>query len=144
MPSRPAGYSGTPLAKKLGVKPLNAVLLVGAPGGWTIPDVPDGVEVAGKTKPSATAVASADVIIAFFDSADRMVTAGSPIAKHLRSDAMLWIAWPRKAGGHTSDITDQLVRETFLPIGIVDVKVAALDNDWSGLKFVWRVENRKP
>jgi hypothetical protein len=54
----------------------------------------------------------------------------------------LWVAWPRRAGGHTSDITDNIVRQIVLPLGLVDVKVAALDQDWSGLKFVWRKELR--
>ena len=60
----------------------------------------------------------------------------------LAPTSALWIAWPRRAGGHRSDITDSLVRETLLPIGVVDVKVAALDEDWSGLKFVWRKDRR--
>ncbi|MFZ0665869.1 MAG: DUF3052 domain-containing protein [Acidimicrobiales bacterium] len=143
MPTQPAGYSGTPLAKKLGIKPSHSVLFVGAPGGWSIPDLPDDVAVDNRPKPTDASVASADVVIAFFGSADRMTSARSAIAKNLRSDSALWVAWPRKAAGHPSDISDQLVRETFLPMGIVDVKVAALDNDWSGLKFVWRLENRK-
>jgi hypothetical protein len=54
----------------------------------------------------------------------------------------LWVAWPRKAGGHVSDVDENLLREVLLPTGVVDVKVAALDVDWSGLKFVWRKENR--
>jgi hypothetical protein len=55
----------------------------------------------------------------------------------------LWVAWPRRAGGHRSDITDTVIREHALPMGLVDVKVAAIDEDWSGLRLVWRVENRR-
>ncbi|WP_326649174.1 hypothetical protein [Streptomyces sp. NBC_01750] len=64
------------------------------------------------------------------------------LVEHLADPAMLWIAWPRKAAGHESDITENALRDLFLPLGIVDVKVAALGEDWSGLKFVRRVENR--
>jgi hypothetical protein len=55
----------------------------------------------------------------------------------------LWVAWPRRAAGHRSDITDNVVREHALPLGVVDVKVAAIDDDWSGLRLVWRTENRR-
>jgi hypothetical protein len=60
----------------------------------------------------------------------------------LPKSAMWWVAWPRKAAGHVSDINENLLRELLLPTGLVDVKVAALDEDWSGLKFVWRKELR--
>ncbi|MBV8464286.1 MAG: hypothetical protein JO368_13395 [Acidimicrobiales bacterium] len=60
------------------------------------------------------------------------------LAAALGPAAALWVAWPRRAGGHQSDVTDALVRDTLLPVGVVDVKVAAIDADWSGLKFVWR------
>jgi len=59
-----------------------------------------------------------------------------------RPTASLWVAWPRKAGGHSSDVTDNAIRELVLPLGLVDVKVAALDQDWSGLKLVWRLSRR--
>ena len=65
-----------------------------------------------------------------------------PEGSRLAPDAALWIAWPRRTGGHSSDISDSLVRGGLLSTGVVDVKVAALDDDWSGLKFVWRSENR--
>ena len=64
------------------------------------------------------------------------------LAERIRPTGALWIAWPRKAAGHVSDVTENLLREVGLPLGIVDVKVAAIDTDWSGLKFVWRRENR--
>src|SRR5205085_1026072 len=65
------------------------------------------------------------------------------LAAALQPKSSLWVAWPRKAGGHVSDMTEQAIRDAALPLGLVDVKVAALDNDWSGLKLVWRVSKRK-
>ena len=64
------------------------------------------------------------------------------LARRIYRAGALWVAWPRRAGGHSSDITDNVIREHALPIGLVDVKVAAIDDDWSGLRLVWRVENR--
>ena len=64
------------------------------------------------------------------------------LVESLPKPGALWVAWPRKAGGHVSDVDENLLREVLLPTGVVDVKVAALDVDWSGLKFVWRKENR--
>ena len=83
----------------------------------------------------------ADVIIAFVRTAaelDRVEPSGSAIFP----DGALWIAWPRKAAGHVSDVTENAIREAALPLGLVDVKVAAIDDDWSGLKLVWRREKR--
>jgi hypothetical protein len=62
--------------------------------------------------------------------------------KRIYPGGALWIAWPRRAGGHRSDITDNIVREQALPLGVVDVKIAAIDNDWSGMRLVWRLANR--
>jgi hypothetical protein len=141
VPTPNAGYSGTPLAKKLGIKTDQKLLLLNAPHAWEVPDLPEGVEVR-RTK-DATRTAGTDVVIAFFEAAAKLDSAGPDIAERLPSASTLWMAWPRRAGGHQSDITDQLVRDTLLPVGVVDVKVAAIDEDWSGLKFVWRLKNRK-
>lgn len=133
-----AGYSGTPLAKKLGVKRGCRVSLVDPPTGWSIPELPSEVEL---VRARRSTFAGVDVVIVFCrTSADVAKVAAS--AATLRSDAALWLAWPRKATGHVSDITDNVLRDVLLPTGVVDVKVAALDDDWSGLKFVWRKENR--
>ncbi len=85
----------------------------------------------------------ADVIISFFASADQIQRRLPSLVKRIFPDGSLWTAWPRRAAGHASDITDNIVREIALPLGIVDVKVAAIDDDWSGLRFVWRVSNRR-
>ena len=136
-----AGYSATPLARKLGVNEGHRLLLVEAPPDWTVPDLPDGVirRRSGSRLPDAL---DADIVIAFFTVAARLEKVGPDLARRLADAAALWVAWPRRAGGHDSDITDQVPRDVLLPIGVVDVKVAALDPDWSGLKFVWRLERR--
>lgn len=134
----PAGYSGTPLAKKLGIKPGLHVALVGAPTGWSIPDVPPDVRVTRGRRTTLTA----DVVVAFCRASSDVAEVAAH-ATSLPANAALWLAWPRKAAGHVSDVTDNLLRELLLPVGVVDVKVAALDDDWSGLKFVWRKENHR-
>jgi len=136
------GYSGTPLAKKLGIKPGNTLLLVDASPDWELPEPPEDVKVRRKSITARAEIAKADVVIAFFSTPERLLDAGPQVAEYLGKQSSIWVAWPRRAGGHNSGITDQLVRDALLPVGIVDVKLAALDNDWSGLKFVWRVENR--
>ncbi|KUL45150.1 hypothetical protein ADL12_04395 [Streptomyces regalis] len=130
------GYSGTPLARKIGIKPGHRVRLRHAPARWDIPGLPEGCDVAEGTPRGA------DVAVAFYRSYGDLVAEGPGLAGDLADDAMLWIAWPRRAAGHVSDITENALRDLFLPLGVVDVKVAALGEDWSGLKFVRRRENR--
>jgi hypothetical protein len=131
------GYSSTPLVRKLGVKSGHAVAVLGAPAGWRIEALPEGV------RPSVRARGTFDVIVAFFARRAQLERRLPVLIEVLRSDGGLWIAWPRKAAGHESDISDNALRELVLPNGLVDVKVAALDDDWSGLKFVWRKEVRE-
>ena len=127
-----AGYSGTPLWKKLGVKEGYRLTLVDAPAGWAVPDLPDGVTIGD----------GGDVVVAFHRSAAELESGIAGLGQAIFPDGSLWIAWPRKAGGHVSDITENGIRDVVLPLGLVDVKVAALDTDWSGLKIVWRRERR--
>ena len=82
------------------------------------------------------------MIIAFFTRAEEIGVRLPALADRIFPDGAVWAAWPRRAGGHTSDITDNVVREHALAMGLVDVKVAAIDADWSGLRLVWRVVNR--
>ncbi|MFE7930337.1 DUF3052 domain-containing protein [Streptomyces sp. NPDC057456] len=131
------GYSGTPLARKLGVKPGHRVRLRHAPAGWEVPGLPDGVHLA----PGGPR--DADLTVAFYRAHTDLAAEAPALVRDLADDAMLWIAWPRKAAGHVSDITENALRDLFLPLGVVDVKVAALGEDWSGLKFVRRRENRR-
>jgi hypothetical protein len=129
------GYSGRPQAAKLGLRPGQRVHLHHPPPGWDFADPPDGLIDAGRDGP-------ADLILAFFGSRTAMAGELDGLARRIYPAGALWVAWPRRAGGHSSDITDNVIREHALPIGLVDVKVAAIDDDWSGLRLVWRVENR--
>jgi len=131
-----AGYSGTPLHRKLGIKQGHIVALLGEPTGWKIEDLPDGVLLRNRAR------GPLDVIVAFFDSKAILERRLAVLVRALRADGSLWLAWPRKATGHRSDISENALREIVLPIGLVDVKVAALDEHWSALKFVWRRELR--
>jgi Protein of unknown function (DUF3052) len=134
-----AGYSGTPLTRKLGMKPGHRVVLDRAPAGWTVPDPPGGVSVS-TTRP--TDGVPVDVCVAFCREHADIPNAISAFMAAIRPAGALWIAWPRRAAGHHSDITDQAIRDLALPLGLVDTKVAALDVDWSGLRLVWRRELR--
>ena len=127
------GTMTTPQARKLGLKPGLRVGLVAAAPGWALDDPPPTV-VAGDDEP-------ADVLIWFVRAAAELADAETH-GRRIFPDGALWIAWPRRAGGHESDITDNVIREAVLPLGLVDVKVAAIDPDWSGLKIVWRTERR--
>jgi hypothetical protein len=121
-------------AGKLGLKPGLRLSLVNRPEGWAITDPPDGL--------SDVAAGPADVMIAFFTASARLAAELPSLAERIYPDGAIWAAWPRRAAGHRSDITGNVVREVALPLGLVDVKVAAIDEDWSGLRLVWRVENR--
>ncbi|MGW1759493.1 DUF3052 domain-containing protein [Streptomyces mirabilis] len=136
-------YSGTPLAKKIGVKAGQRLRLVHRPEGWEIPGLPEGCAVSGGAgSDGGEGSAGADVTVVFHRSLGELVAEAPALVGGLADHAMLWIAWPRKAAGHRSDITENALREIFLPLGVVDVKVAALGEDWSGLKFVRRKELR--
>ncbi len=132
-----AGYSSTPLAKKLGVKPGSRLVVLHASADWTIDDLPEGVTLSRRKSAVPT-----EVVVAFFSTLATMQDELVDLSRLITVDGSLWLAWPRRAGGHHSDITDNHVRAAALPLGLVDVKVAALDDDWSGLKLVWRKERR--
>src|SRR5437588_5559196 len=131
-----AEYSGTPLVRKLGLKGGHVVVLLDAPAAWSIPSVDLEVEVRSDLRRTP------DVVIAFVRSTASLKQQAARLIKALPADGSLWVAWPRKAGGHASDITENSLREEFLWSGLVDNKVAALDEDWSGLRFVWRRDQR--
>jgi len=111
--------------------------LVGAPTGWNIEGLPEDVRISNDGSVSA-----ADVVIAFFFDLATLQRELPHLISVIVPDGALWLAWPRRAAGHQSDITDNKVRAVVLPLGLVDVKVAALDNDWSALKMVWRKTKR--
>jgi len=131
----PTGYSNTPQARKLGIKPGQIICLDNSPPGWRFTNPPADISFVG-------ARGSADLIVSFFTSASKLSTRLPILVKRIYPEGALWIAWPRRAGGHSSDITDNIVRDLALPLGVVDVKIAAIDDDWSGLRLVWRVSNR--
>jgi hypothetical protein len=118
-----------PQARKLGLRPGLTVALDEPPDGWSLDDPPDGLRFAGD---------SPDMVIAFFTQASDIPDRLPSLASLIRPGGAVWAAWPRRAGGHLSDITDNIVRSHALAIGLVDVKVAAIDDDWSGLRLVWR------
>lgn len=127
-----SGYSATPQARKLGIRPGMRVDLVNAAPTWQLTDPPD-VTRAGD--------GPADVVIWFVRATAELAGAVEQ-GQRVFPGGALWIAWPRKAAGHQSDVTEHAVRAAVLPLGLVDVKVAAIDDDWSGLKIVWRKANR--
>lgn len=133
-----AGYSGTPLAKKLGIAEGATVALAGAPDTLDadLAPLPDGVQVrrrAGK----------ADVVVAFFTERAELARRIDALARNVFPNGGLWIAWPKRASGVATDITEDTVREVALPLGVVDNKVCAIDETWSGLRLVWRKELRR-
>lgn len=133
-----AGYSGTPLAKKLGVKAGAEILLVDEPPeylSWLAP-LPEGVKFVSKVSKST------DLIHLFVVSKKKLEAALKRYGKEIKSDAMIWISWPKKAAKVETDIVEDTIREIALPLGYVDVKVCAVSEVWSGLKLVIRKELR--
>jgi hypothetical protein len=130
-----AGYSATPQARKLGLKPGLRFAAVAAPAGWDLDEPPPLVAATEGTS-------TADVLLHFVRSAAEIPSAVESAAPRIFPAGALWVAWPRKAAGHVSDVTENAIRDAALARGLVDVKVAAIDDDWSGLKVVWRTERR--
>ena len=133
-----AGYSGTPLAQKLGIKAGHAVALLKAPAGFetTLVGLPDGVTI------RTAARGTNDVLVSFHTRRADLEKRLPLLVDAMDIDGGLWIAWPKKASGVPTDITEDTVREVALPVGLVDNKVCAIDDTWSGLRVVWRRELR--
>jgi hypothetical protein len=133
-----AGYSGTPLAKKLGIKPGCAVLLMGAPSGFEgVLDAPAGTKLARKAGKGPY-----DVILFFTKERAALERELASLRKLMAPACGLWICWPKKASKVATDMTEDVVREIALPTGLVDNKVCAVDDVWSGLRLVIRKELR--
>ena len=132
-----AGYSGTPLHRKLGVKPDSRVLIAAAPVGFAIADMPRSATVHARASG-----ASYDVVLAFCPDVRRLRQRFSSLAPRLTTAGALWVAWPKKASGVATDLDENVVRDVGLEAGLVDVKVIAIDDTWSGLKFVRRLRDR--
>jgi hypothetical protein len=128
-----AGYSGTPLPQKLGVKPDSRVLVDGAPDGFTL----EGVDL--HTRPGS---APYDIVLLFAPDLARLAKRWPSLAARLTVAGRLWVCWPKRASGRPTDLTDNVVREYGLAQGLVDVKVCAVDETWSGQAFVRRLRDR--
>jgi len=137
----PAGYSGTPLAKKLGIKSGHIVALVDAPPDFEsiLIGLPDG---SFTERVEETEVVGHDVTVAFVKSVAEMNRRVYAIAPKMPPDGGLWIAWPKRSSGVRTDMTEDRVRDVALPTGLVDNKVCAIDETWSGLRLVVRKEHR--
>ena len=138
MSSQPAGYSGTPLIKKLGLQAGQRSAVINAPDNYTelLGPLPEGVELDRK-------LGAKQDFLHYFQKQRASLEADFPQLKaSLAYSGMLWISWPKQASKVETDINENVVREIGLDNGLVDVKVAAIDQIWSGLKFMYRVEDR--
>ena len=133
-----AGYSGTPLAKKLGIKEQTSVAVIDAPKGYRVllDPLPAAVKLSSKVDEKT------DIVHVFRTKKSELARALASYRKTLRTDVAVWVSWPKKAANAATDITEDVVREVALPLGFVDIKVCALDDVWSGLKLVVRKELR--
>jgi hypothetical protein len=134
-----AGYSGTPLIQKIGIKPGHRVILRNQPASFVkeLGKLPEGAKSADRLS------GNANVIVYFTDRLADLQKDFARLSAALVPDGMLWIGWPKKASGRRTDLTEDVVRRVGLEWGVVDVKVCAIDETWSGLKFVIRVKDRK-
>ena len=133
-----AGYSGTPLIQKIGIKPGHRIILRNHPASFVkdLGKLPEGTESAERLS------GKANVIVYFTDQLAELKKDFDRLSATLVPDGMLWISWPKKASGRPTDLTEDIVRRVGLESGLVDVKVCAIDETWSGLKFVIRVKDR--
>jgi len=133
-----AGYSGTPLAKKLGIKENFRIALLNAPKTFsnTLGPLPSSVKVSNRLS------SELDLILFFVDSEKKLVKEFPKLAANLTFNGMIWIAWPKKASGVATDLSFGPVQRIGLDCGLVDVKICAVDEVWSGLKFVYRLKDR--
>jgi hypothetical protein len=128
-----AGYSGTPLPRKLGIKDGSRVLLDGAPSGFSVEGVDAHLRAAGSAY---------DIVLLFAPDHARLVKRWAPLAERLSVAGRLWACWPKRSSGRQTDLSENDVREYGLAQGLVDVKVCAIDETWSGLAFVRRLVDR--
>ncbi len=130
-----AGYSGTPLAKKLGIVEGSTLALVSAPPG-VINGLPPDVTVKRQAR------GKANVVVAFFTDRRDFERRIEALGRMIFPSGGLWVAWPKRSSGRTTTVDEHVVREVALPLGLVDNKVCAIDETWSGLRVVWRRERR--
>ena len=134
------GYSGTPLAKKLGLKSPLKFLTINAPGEYAswLGDLPEGVKLVTKARPPVEAAHVFTTESVFLDAAL------SRLRNELKQDGFVWVSWPKKSSKVLTDITEDTIRDIALPLGFVDVKVCAVSEIWSGLRLVIRKTERRP
>ncbi|SHN70012.1 DUF3052 family protein [Bradyrhizobium erythrophlei] len=127
-----AGYTSKPVAQKLGIKPGFCIFVDGAPSayGAMVGPLPAEVTIKAEPKPSL------DMVHLFATRTTGLVAKLRRYRKAIAPDGMIWVSWPKKSSGVESDLSDVVVRDTALPLGLVDIKVCAIDDTWSGLKFV--------
>jgi hypothetical protein len=133
----PAPHPDAETWRKVGLRAGDRLRLLHAPAHWDAAAGPPDVVVTRRR-----GAAPVEVAVAFYGTTATLRREAKAIADAITTDGMVWVAWPRKAAGHESDLSDEVVRAALLSHGLVDVKVAMLDEDWSGLKFVWRRERR--
>jgi len=134
-----AGYSGTPLPKKLGIKENQRIALINAPSGFQneLGEIPENTTVVNRL------TAPLDLVLCFVDRETKLAKQFPSLAKKLSTNGMLWIAWPKKGSGVPTDLVFDTVQRIGLNCGLVDVKICAVNDVWSGLKFVIRLRDRK-
>jgi hypothetical protein len=134
-----AGYSGTPLLQKLGIKPGTIVVVIDPPDHYRklLAPTPNGVNFA--TRPTG----NTKFVHLFARRRSELAKQLSILRHKIAEDAAVWVSWPKKSSGVATDITEDVIRSVALPLGFVDIKVCAVDETWSGLKLMIRRENRK-
>jgi hypothetical protein len=134
-----AGYSGTPLPQKLGIKPGLIVVTINAPTTYRrlLDPIPKGVTFSDRLKPESS------FVHVFVRRRNELEKNLSILRKKIADTGTVWVSWPKKSSGVSTDVTEDVVRAVALPLGFVDVKVCAIDDTWSGLKLMVRRENRK-
>ncbi len=141
LPDNPimAGYSGTPLARKLGIKEGSKLFLSGAPKNYLelVAPFPEGARLVPKID------GDTDIVHIFSTERAHLTAALRDTLSKLKQDRSIWVSWPKKSSKVPTDITEDTIREVALPMGLVDIKVCAVDDIWSGLKLVVRKENRR-
>jgi hypothetical protein len=134
-----AGYSGTPLPQKLGIKPGMIVVAIDPPENYRklLGQIPSGVNFATR------AVGNTSFVHLFAARRSELAKQLSILRHKIAENAAVWVSWPKKSSGMSTDITEDVIRAVALPLGFVDIKVCAVDDTWSGLKLMIRKENRK-
>jgi hypothetical protein len=133
-----AGYSGTPLPQKMGIKPGLTVVTINVPPNYRrlLGKIPEGVTFSDRVKPDSS------FVHVFINQRSELEKKLSILRKKIADTGTVWVSWPKKSSGVPTDVTEDVIRSLTLPLGFVDVKVCAIDETWSGLKLMVRRKNR--